>query len=301
MLMWDGRDDKIQALVQRLSSLENSVQTTRAVSNIASTPDSSTTCNTDNLSQQPVSCSSLKRKRSRQTDDAESTAAAAADPSLHQATIAGILINDELSRNGLLSANQRHVLETALSFIGQISQAPSSHFEEGVTWDRNNAVDMDLSRSEILHILLGAQMKEPSPASLQLHLLDHIPPKEFEKIALALLQDEVDEQTRNLYKVIVHFKAAIVLCMKQVNPSTSPGILQEIKSAKMMHVQAALTALDRVSMLAPPSLLLLQAMITGVSHIPFKYRVSFIYIHTLIRFNRQCSCKSWEIRPNAGL
>jgi hypothetical protein len=86
-----------------------------------------------------------------------------------------------------------------------------------------------------------------------------------ERIALALLENTVDERTENLHKVIIHFKAAVVLYDSQLKGSKSAAVQKQIRQREYHHITAALTALDSVSFLTPPSLLLVQALITGVS------------------------------------
>jgi hypothetical protein len=86
-----------------------------------------------------------------------------------------------------------------------------------------------------------------------------------ERIALALLEDSADDKTESLYRVIIHFKAAVVLYDSQLQGPKSAAVQKQIRQREYHHITAALTALDSVSFLTPPSLLLVQALITGVS------------------------------------
>jgi len=81
-----------------------------------------------------------------------------------------------------------------------------------------------------------------------------------------LLEGTADEQTLSLCKVIIHFKAAVVLYTGHLQGSKSAEVQKHIRQMEFVHMSAALTALDNVSFLTPPSLLLVQALITGVSH-----------------------------------
>lgn len=96
-------------------------------------------------------------------------------------------------------------------------------------------------------------------------MLDHVPPKAVERIGLALMEGNADERTNNLYKVIIHFKAAVVLYASNLGGQKSAEVQKHIKQMEYDHLSAALTALDNISFLTPPSLLLVQALITGVS------------------------------------
>jgi hypothetical protein len=74
-----------------------------------------------------------------------------------------------------------------------------------------------------------------------------------------------DERTASLCKVIMHFKAAVVLYASQLQGPKSVGVQKHIRQMEFVHMSAALTALDTISFMTPPSLLLVQALITGVS------------------------------------
>ena len=100
-------------------------------------------------------------------------------------------------------------------------------------------------------IVRSAEFKERGNAAVRYHTVDHVPPKAFEKIALALMEGTADEKTLNLYRVIVHFQAAVQ---------------RHIQRMEFNHLIAALTALDKVSFLTAPSLLLAQALVTGVRY-----------------------------------
>jgi hypothetical protein len=102
---------------------------------------------------------------------------------------------------------------------------------------------------------------------MDFHSLDHIPPKAVEKIGLAMMEGTADEHTLSLYKVIIHFKAAVVLYASHLEGARSAGVQKHIRQMEFVHMSAALTALDNISFLTPPSLLLVQALITGVSFI----------------------------------
>lgn len=109
-------------------------------------------------------------------------------------------------------------------------------------------------------------MKTVNASTIYFHNLDHIPARAVERIALALMEGNADEKTLTLYKVIIHFKAAVVLYDSQLQRQKSSAVQKHIKQMEYHHLTAALTALDNVSFLTTPSLLLVQALIAGVSH-----------------------------------
>ena len=84
-------------------------------------------------------------------------------------------------------------------------------------------------------------------------------------MALTLLEGTAGERTLNLCKVVVHFKAALGLYASQLHAPRDEKVRGYVKEMQLRHLSAAFTALDQVSFMAAPSLLLLQALVTGVS------------------------------------
>lgn len=77
------------------------------------------------------------------------------------------------------------------------------------------------------------------------------------------MEGTADDKTLSMYKVIIHFKAAVVLYASNLQGPKSPDVQKHIRQLEYNHLTAALTALDSVSFLTAPSLLLVQALITG--------------------------------------
>ena len=74
-----------------------------------------------------------------------------------------------------------------------------------------------------------------------------------------------DEKTQNLYKVVVHFQAAVIMYASKLQGPKSEAVQKHIQQMEYEHIIAALTALDNVSFMVTPSLALVQALVTGVS------------------------------------
>jgi hypothetical protein len=89
------------------------------------------------------------------------------------------------------------------------------------------------------------------------------------------MEGNADEKTMLLYKVIMHFKAAVVLYASNLQGPKSAEVQKHIRQMEYDHLITALTALDKVSFLTTPSLLLVQALITGVSYNNFKLQLLF--------------------------
>ncbi|KAF2628170.1 putative Zn(II)2Cys6 transcription factor-like protein [Macroventuria anomochaeta] len=252
-------DDKIQALVQRLSSLEDTVRVTQE------TPRPSLAVPEEASPEQHASSDRpLKRKRTSTAVNAVAPAATQEVDTAQQPTNeARNLIQKELSTNSRFSMHQRSVLEMAISFVDHLSNAPVPTMKDRSTFDKSMYEPTELTQGEILHVILGTETKNMAPTTIHFHSLDHLPPKAVERIALALMEDTADEKTENLYKVIIHFKFAVVLYASQLQGPKSPAVQKHIRQLEYNHLSAALTALDHVSFLTTPSLLLVQALITG--------------------------------------
>ncbi|KAL5116895.1 hypothetical protein ACEQ8H_005247 [Pleosporales sp. CAS-2024a] len=245
-------DEKIQALVQRLSTLEDSVL------NPARTPAATASDHVKSSATPEMLVSGEHpSKRRRTVSSATGTVPVGTvevESSRQPTTEARTLISRELSTNGLLSVHQRSVLETAISFVDHLSHAPVPHITDRSTFDKSNYISTELTHAE---------PKNTNSAVINFHSLDHIPPKAVERIGLALMQGAADEKTLLLYKVIIHFKAAVVLYASNLQGPKSAEVQKHIKQMEYDHVTAALTALDMVGVLTNPSLLLVQALITG--------------------------------------
>ncbi|KAF2114507.1 putative Zn(II)2Cys6 transcription factor-like protein [Lophiotrema nucula] len=254
-------DDKIQALVDRLSSLEDSVLSTRPPTE-GQQQDRDVSQSSSRFQHSPRE--SLKRKRSMDVSNEERPVPTPSSDTSQQHPVneARSLIQKELSYNGRLSDNQRTVLETAIAFVDQISHT-QSNAGRGKTLDDRVFVSTELTNDEIVHVIISAQQKEPAPGTMHFRVVDHIPPKAIERIALSLLDGAADEQTLLLYKVVVHFKAAVVFYDSHMHAPQTPAVLKHVRDRAIYHLHAALTALDGVKMMTEPSLLLLQALVAG--------------------------------------
>ncbi|KAF1843031.1 uncharacterized protein K460DRAFT_407404 [Cucurbitaria berberidis CBS 394.84] len=253
-------DDKIQSLVQRLSSLEDSVRSSQRTA--SALPDHNGTASPDGV---PSERPRKRRRTGSPITEATSVITPTPDVDSTQQTAneARHLISKELSTNGLLSVHQRSVLETAISFVDQLSHAPVPTITDRSTFDRSMHVYKEITQGEILHVILGTETRTFDDSTIHFHALDHIPPKSVEKSALALMEGSAGEETMLLYKIIIHFKAAVVLYGNQLQGPKSPAVQKHIRQMEYDHLTAALTALDSISFLTTPSLLLVQVLITG--------------------------------------
>jgi hypothetical protein len=109
-------------------------------------------------------------KRQRTTSSLDVPAPAVGpdvDNSPQTAHEARIHISKELSTNGLLSGHQRSVLETAISFVDQLSHTPTPTMTDRSTFDESMHVSTDITKREIFNIILGSK-------SIYLEMFRHI-------------------------------------------------------------------------------------------------------------------------------
>jgi hypothetical protein len=118
-----------------------------------------------------------------------------------------------------------------------------------------------LQKSDLIDLAKARSIDSPT---LDIHSVDPVPPKSVEKIGLLLMDGTADEKTLNLCKVIIHFKAAAVLYASHLQGPKTPDVQKHIRQMEYHHMTAALTAMDGISFLTPPSILLVQALIIGV-------------------------------------
>jgi hypothetical protein len=145
------RDEKIQALVSRVSTLEDSVRSTHRTPSIQTDP-------TINNSTTPeIGASSERPSKRRRTESCHDVDPSDTEPSQQPATEARSLISRELSTNGLLSSHQRSVLEKAISFVDHLSHAPAPAITDRSTFDKSMYGSAELSQGEILHVILGSE------------------------------------------------------------------------------------------------------------------------------------------------
>lgn len=267
------RDDKIKALVAKLATLEDAVRTTGVGSSSAGLALPSEAAKARSVSSTKDGMSPRPPKRSRIDVDSNGTITPTRDfPPLQNSVNSQIHcdgearehIEKELTLNENLKSHQKQVLETAIAFIDQLSQGSTTNVEEEV---RNLELSTDFSKGELVQIVLSSKdvhINRDRP-DMQLFLLDHIPPLALYRMATCLLEGTANEQTLNLCKVSVHFKTCLSLYASQLHSPKDRTIREHVKEMQLRHLNAALAALESVSVMAVPSLLLLQALITGVS------------------------------------
>lgn len=100
---------------------------------------------------------SAKRRRTTSSLEVPIPATPGVDTSPQTVTEARLHISKELSTNGLLSGHQRSVLETAISFVDQLTHTPTPTMTDRSTFDKSMHVSTDMSQRELFNIIIGSQ------------------------------------------------------------------------------------------------------------------------------------------------
>ncbi|PVH93213.1 hypothetical protein DM02DRAFT_574711 [Periconia macrospinosa] len=248
-------DDKLMALLQKVSSLENAISAGASRDTRLLNPTTQSPSEDDRSSSR-----GSKRKRTSEPPPHNLLSPSGSLSSRHQSpNNARELLQEELSHNSRLLSYQQNVLQTAVSLADELSKS-SSCTTESIVW---NKVPTDLAPGELIQVLVQTKRNNSGSSSWNLHTLDHLPSKALERMVLGLLEGKEDERTLNMYNVNVHFKAALGLYASQLEVPLDADSRVHIKKMQLHHLNAALTALETVSFLTPPSLLLLQTLLTG--------------------------------------
>ncbi|GIJ87077.1 hypothetical protein Asppvi_005979 [Aspergillus pseudoviridinutans] len=265
-------NEKIQAIDQRLSALEEvlwhskfaqqSPSNQDPVQPAASVPPEAEEV-TDVVTSPTVPRQSLKRKRTLEVAIEDSAyCTPLSDATSTRENEARAFIRTELYRNHRLSTSQRGVLRSALTLVETLSHGADLAGNDFTRWDQGDAPTAELSQADITHILMRDGNEQQS-ADTGLRFPDFPRRSAIKRIALAQLGATVDEPNANLHKVILHFRAAVLYHAYTPSEVREVSLLRSVEDLKTKHLHASLAALNRVGFLAPPSLLLLQALVTG--------------------------------------
>ncbi|KAJ5165488.1 uncharacterized protein N7500_007318 [Penicillium coprophilum] len=192
-----------------------------------------------------------KAKRHKQNDwppgsIGETSVVATPDESAHRATEAHQLIQQELEQNGHVTQDRMGVLHTALELVKQMSyQTSSSTHLDLETTITDEVTGSEPSPPELLYMMLPGMTGNEGDYK-HLHWPDHISSSTLENMILCLVENGGDEHLRLHYR-IYH----------------SPAVIGRLEKSQRQYKAIALAALCRVHFLSPPSLSLVQALLSG--------------------------------------
>ncbi|KAJ5116340.1 transcriptional regulator family: Fungal Specific TF [Penicillium angulare] len=152
-------------------------------------------------------------------------------------------IEHELQCNPALSKDRRTALELAQRFVNQLSN-PGIHLHEPSATEELEVEDIAPPQltPELLYMMLpGPDKKTNSQGTIVWP--DHISDKTLERMGLAILDNSENDQILQLYRIV--------------------PLKMHFKTLKRQYEAAAMDELNSVPLTAPPSLTLLQALLSG--------------------------------------
>lgn len=127
---------------------------------------------------------------------------------------------------------------------------------------------------------------------------DHVSFKTLEGMCLSIIEGKEDQNTVNCYRVCVYMKAAALLCRLPKKDRSLP-LRRHLEGSKRQYEHEVHKALSEIDYLAPPSLVLLQAFLSGVCWTAF-LPIDYIDFDTKLLTARQRSCRIKVTCPEAG-
>ncbi|OQE02186.1 hypothetical protein PENVUL_c040G02293 [Penicillium vulpinum] len=136
----------------------------------------------------------------------------------------------------------------------------SSHLDldDAVT---EEAIGSESSPAELLYMMLPGMTGNEGDYK-HLHWPDHISSPTLKKMIISLVENEGDEHCRLHYRVCVYTKA-FFCALKWSQVYRSPTVLQRLEKSQRQYKATTLAALCRIHFLSPPSLSLVQALLSG--------------------------------------
>ncbi|KAJ1707384.1 hypothetical protein NYO67_10442 [Aspergillus flavus] len=172
------------------------------------------------------------------------------------------IIRRELDSNSSLSTSRRHVLESALSLIGDFSNP--SHPAESSSYDQelDNGAPDNVVLPELFFMMMNPCPDYSTP--WKLHWPDHISSERFETMCLAVVNGQATGQIASQYKVCI-FARAVTYINRWLRICTSRELAQALEASKKKYITAALRSIQELDILHKPSLLMLQSLLSAVN------------------------------------
>jgi hypothetical protein len=92
---------------------------------------------------------------------------------------------------------------------------------------------------------------------------DHVSFQTLERMCLSLIEGKEDKHKLTCYRVCVYMKASALLCRLPKKDRSVP-LQMHLEQSKKQYENEVHKALSEIDYLAPPSLVLLQAFLSGV-------------------------------------
>ncbi|OOQ88232.1 hypothetical protein PEBR_14390 [Penicillium brasilianum] len=269
-------NEKIQSIMKRLSGLEECLQQNKA--RHESSPTLLNHAGTESDPQTPTTPGETHGKSLHASGDTEepkrtmeiatpnvSAYASSLDHSRLREDEARSCIHREMMDTSDLSLAQHMVLQSALSLIEQLSRkTPRSarKFHDTDILRPRHASDVELSRGDLVHILKGGADKHVRIMAT-LGFPGLLRWSTIRRMAMAALTGTTSEDQFFINKVMLHFQLAVIY-HADLADERDVSVMKIIEELKVRHLKSALSALNLIGFSTPPSLSLLQALVTSV-------------------------------------
>ncbi|RAQ79165.1 hypothetical protein COH21_012528 [Aspergillus flavus] len=167
----------------------------------------------------------------------------------------------ELESNPSLGTNRSSVLREAIDFVSRLSDTSKPFFatDSFETSEMRGDHEVQGFPPELLYLM--TMNTEPNTMK-QSFWPDHVSFQTLEGMCLSLIEGKEDQHTLTCYRVCVYMKAATLLC-RLPKKDRSGTLRRRLEQSKKQYEHEVHKALSELDFLAPPSLVLLQAFLSG--------------------------------------
>ncbi|KAJ5810305.1 uncharacterized protein N7503_002523, partial [Penicillium pulvis] len=195
------------------------------------------------------------RSRAISKSPANTTSSTRYDSS-HQISEGSEFLDQELKLRTELSQHRYAVLKAAAEFVNR-------NFQPGNTFQEPAYLGEPLPEKD-------SQLRPFSPEIFYMMTIgmryfwpDHVSSSTLENMCLALVEGDIDEQTLVHYRVCAYTKAKFFVTRVSELGHTK-RLRDHFQNSRKEYEASALNALNKINILAPPSLSLVQALLSGV-------------------------------------
>ncbi|KAE8406843.1 hypothetical protein BDV37DRAFT_242086 [Aspergillus pseudonomiae] len=166
-----------------------------------------------------------------------------------------------LGANPSLGICKYKVMREAIDFVSRFSSTSNPYFA-------TDAFDPSESSSELEskgfppELLYMMSMNTESNTTKVSFWPDHVSFQTLERMCLSLIEGKEDHHTLTCYRVCVYMKAAFLLCRLPKKDRSVP-LRRRLEKSKKQYEREIHQALSEIDYLARPSLVLLQAFLSG--------------------------------------
>ncbi|KAL2857057.1 hypothetical protein BJY01DRAFT_242460 [Aspergillus pseudoustus] len=174
------------------------------------------------------------------------------------------LIRQELASHTQLSADRVSVLESALELVGSFAPA-MQNVEDAHDHQQSTVSDTftpDAVPPELFYMLLHHQ--GASTGECLLHWPDHIPFPTLKHMCATLSNRAVNSQVALRCSLSVLYKATVFVS-RWLRSGAPAGMTESLGRSREEYIVASLRCLEAIDFTQPPSLSLLQAILSGAS------------------------------------